>query len=148
MKACVMLIALLALTAASVAGTIPSAWPDVPALIKALRLTEERPGYFTIESGGIIIRCDTNNDEIYFASCADMTTDGSDIEDMTRRSQRLAEFFKYALPTWSGADLAFTQMWTVMESSQQKEMTIPFNDVVIHPDAYIEGCRTLTIKKR
>jgi hypothetical protein len=143
-------IALIILSLATLgrADQTSSIWPDIKTVAQKLALTENQPGYFSAEDDDIIIRCDSNKGEIYFASCPDLTRLGTDENYRNRWSHKFSEFFKEIFPKWHGADLAFTQMWIVMEKSEQKEMTLPFNDVVLHPDTYMTGCRTLTIRRK
>ena len=148
MKYFILIIMTLSFATASASEKSSSAWQDLVPLSGKMNLTEVKPGYYESNSDGIIIRFSVQSSELYFASCPDYERLASDTAYRSRWNEKYSSFFKHALPSWEGANLAFTQIWIALETAQQKESTIRFDDMVMKPNAMLPNCRMLTITEK
>lgn len=118
---------------------------QMTAFVRSLALTENEPGLYESTKDGVTVRYDNVSGDIYFSSCPNFTRLATDMDYRARWEHRYETFFKRALPDWRDAHLAFTQIWESMETSKKKEITLPFNNLVIKLDVHTVDCRTLTI---
>lgn len=138
----------LALMACLVAGCSKKESPfRGQAVIDAFQMTQTATSVYEFRDGiGTLIRVDLNEPHIFYTQCPAPLSEGFEFADAVELGQRRDKFLETAFPTWSGANASFIQIWNALEHSTFKEVTMPYNGIVIYADTWMEGCRSMTIR--